>query len=73
MADGDRLQTRVTTLELDVKYLRPVWDQPLTATILNSTRTVGLVECDVTDPEGKLVAHLLSLCMTLRGEHATGQ
>jgi uncharacterized protein (TIGR00369 family) len=64
-----------TTLELDIKFLRPVWDQPLTATgtVLNSGRTIGLVECDVTDPDEELVAHLQSTCMTLRDESAEGR
>jgi uncharacterized protein (TIGR00369 family) len=64
-----------TTLELDVKFRRPVWDQPLTATgqVMDAGRTVGLVECDVTGPEGELVAHLQSVCLTLRGESARGR
>lgn len=64
-----------TTLELDVKFLRPVWDQPLTATgtVVNGGRTIGLVECDVTGPDGELVAHLQSVCMTLRDESAEGR
>lgn len=64
-----------TTLELDVKFRRPVWDQPLTATgtVVDGGRTVGLVECDVTGPEGELIAHLQSVCMTLRDEQAAGR
>jgi uncharacterized protein (TIGR00369 family) len=64
-----------TTLELDVKFLRPVWDQPLTATgtVVNGGRTIGLVECDVTGPDEELVAHLQSVCMTLRGDSAEGR
>lgn len=64
-----------TTIELDIKFQRPVWEQELTATatVVNRGRTVGLVECDITDPDGKLVAHLQSVCMTLRGEKASGR
>ncbi|WP_424017101.1 PaaI family thioesterase [Halorientalis pallida] len=64
-----------TTLELDVKFLRPVWDQRLTAeaTITHDGRTVGLVECDVTGPDDELIAHLESVCMTLRGDDADGR
>lgn len=64
-----------TTLELDVKFRRPVWEQPLTATgqVVDAGRTVGLVTCDVSGPEGELVAHLQSVCLTLRGESATGR
>ena len=64
-----------TTLELDVKFRRPVWEQPLTATgqVMDAGRTVGLVTCDITGPEGELVAHLQSTCLTLRGESAEGR
>lgn len=64
-----------TTLELDVKFRRPVWEKPLTATgqVMDAGRTVGLVTCDVTGPDGELVAHLQSVCLTLRGEAAGGR
>ncbi|WP_254536853.1 PaaI family thioesterase [Halomarina litorea] len=64
-----------TTLELDVNYLRPVWDARLEATgrVVSGGRTIGLVECDVHDEEGRLVARLSSTCMTLRGEGAAGR
>jgi uncharacterized protein (TIGR00369 family) len=77
IAYGTTIDSResFTTLELDVKFLRPVWDQPLTATgtVVNGGRTIGLVECDVTGPDEELVAHLQSVCMTLRGESAEGR
>jgi uncharacterized protein (TIGR00369 family) len=64
-----------TTLELDVKFLKPVWDGRLTAAgnVRKGGRTVGLVECDVTDESGSLVARLESVCLTLRGEDAAGR
>jgi uncharacterized protein (TIGR00369 family) len=64
-----------TTLELDVKFLKPVWDGRLTATaeVLKRGRTVGLVECEVTDGEGSAVARLQSVCLVLRGERAAGR
>lgn len=64
-----------TTLELDVNYLRPVWDARLEATgrVVSGGRTIGLVECDVHDEEDRLVARLSSTCMTLRGEGAVGR
>lgn len=64
-----------TTLELHVNYLRPVWDDRLTAAgrVVNRGRTVGLVECDVRNAEGQLVARLSSTCLTLRGEAAAGR
>ncbi|WP_336001291.1 PaaI family thioesterase [Halorientalis halophila] len=76
-AYGSTLATEesFTTLELDVKFLRPVWDQRLTATaeVVHDGSTVGLVECDVTGPDGELVARLESVCMTLRDEAADGR
>ncbi len=71
LADGESF----TTLELDAKYLKPVWSGRLTATaeVVGGGRTVGLVECDVTDEEGSLVARLQSVCLTLRGERAEGR
>lgn len=64
-----------TTLELDVKFRRPVWEQPLTATgrVVDAGRTVGLVECDVTGPDEELIAHLEGVNMTLRNDKATGR
>lgn len=63
------------TLELHVNYLRPVWEGRLIAEgrVVNRGRTVGLVECDVEDPEGRLVARLSSTCLTLSGEAAEGR
>ena len=64
-----------TTLELHVNYLRPVWEDRLTAEgrVVNRGRTVGLVECDVRNEEAQLVARLSSTCLTLRGEAAAGR
>ena len=64
-----------TTLELGVNYLRPVWEDRLTATgrVVNRGRTVGLAECDIENADGQLVAKLSSTCLTLRGEQAAGR
>jgi uncharacterized protein (TIGR00369 family) len=64
-----------TTLELNVNYLKPVWNGELIATgeVVKSGRTVGLVECDVRDAEGSLVARLKSTCLKLRGDAASGR
>jgi uncharacterized protein (TIGR00369 family) len=64
-----------TTLELKINYLKPVWNAHLRATarMLKRGRTVGLVECDVVDETGSLVAYATSTCMTLRGPDATGR
>ncbi len=64
-----------TTLELKINFLRPVWRGTLVAhgRVLKRGRTIGLVECDVRDDTGDLVAHATSTCMTLRGEQARGR
>jgi uncharacterized protein (TIGR00369 family) len=64
-----------TTLELKINFLKPVRAGRLTATghVVKAGRTVGLVECDVTDDAQRLVARATSTCMTLRGEQAVGR
>lgn len=64
-----------TTLELTIKFLRPVWNSRLRAigTVVKSGRTIGLVECDVLDERDRLIARTSGTHMTLRGEHAEGR
>jgi uncharacterized protein (TIGR00369 family) len=64
-----------TTLEMKINFLRPVWRARLRAVgkLVKAGRTVGLVECDVTDHEGRLVARASSTCMTLRDGQARGR
>ena len=64
-----------TTLELKINFLRPVWTGKLTATgrVVQGGRTVGLLECDVVDDQGRLVARASSTVMTLRGAQAAGR
>src|SRR5947199_5088181 len=64
-----------TTLELKINFLKPVWEGHLRAVgrVVKRGKTVGLVECDVTDKAGSLVARSSSTCMALRGEQATGR
>jgi len=64
-----------TTIELKINFLKPVWTGKLVATghVVKGGRTVGLVECDVTDADGQLVARASSTCMTLRGAEAAGR
>jgi uncharacterized protein (TIGR00369 family) len=64
-----------TTLELKINFLKPIWKARLLAVgrVIKQGRTVGLVECDITDEKGVLVARATSTCMTLRGEHARGR
>lgn len=60
------------TVELKINFLRPVWEGRLRAEgkVVSSGRNLGLVECDVTDQDQRLVARALSTCITLRGEQA---
>jgi uncharacterized protein (TIGR00369 family) len=71
LAEGESF----TTLELKISFLKPVWKATLTAEarVLKQGRTTGLVECRITDENGKLVAHATSTCMTLRGTSAEGR
>ena len=71
LAEGETF----TTLELKVSFLKPVWQARLTAEgrVLKQGRTIGLIECDVRDEKGGLVAHATSTCMTLRGSDAKGR
>lgn len=71
LEDGDSF----TTLELKINFLKPIWNSKLTATgkVVKGGKTVGLVECDVVDEKGSLVAHATSTCLTLRGDQAKGR
>jgi uncharacterized protein (TIGR00369 family) len=64
-----------TTLDLTAKYFKPIWNAHIraTATVVKRTRTLGLIECDVTDETGSLVARVYSSCMVLRGNDAKGR
>ena len=64
-----------TTVELQINYLRPVREARLRAEgrVVQRGRTVGYVECDVTDERGKLIAKSNSTCLVLRGEQAAGR
>jgi uncharacterized protein (TIGR00369 family) len=71
LADGESF----TTLELKINFLKPVWQARLLATgrVVKQGKTVGLVECDVSDEKGRLVARASSTCLTLRGQQAEGR
>ena len=64
-----------TTLEMKINFLKPVWNARLRAVgrVIKQGRTIGLVECDVTDEKANLVARAISTCMTLRGDQAQGR
>jgi len=64
-----------TTVELKINFFRPVWQAQLTAEgiVVQRGRTVGFVECTVTDEENRLIAKASSTCMVLRGQKAAGR
>jgi uncharacterized protein (TIGR00369 family) len=57
-----------TTVELKINFFRPVRKGRLTAEarVVRAGNTLGYVECDVTDAEGKLAARAASTCMRPR-------
>jgi uncharacterized protein (TIGR00369 family) len=61
-----------TTIELNINFFRPVWSATLRAEarVVNRGKSVGYVECDVTDEGGKHIAKVSSTCIVLRGEQA---
>lgn len=71
LGDGESF----TTLELKINFLKPVWTGKLRAVghVVKRNRTIGLVECDVSDEKESLVARATSTCMTLRGDQAQGR
>ena len=71
LARGETL----TTIELKINFLRPVWNGKLRAEarIVRAGKVVGLVECDIFDERQRLVARASSTCMTLRGQLAEGR
>ena len=64
-----------TSLELKINFLRPVFEEKLyaAAKVVHRGRSVGMVECDVSTEDGKLVARTVSTCSVLRGEAARGR
>jgi len=64
-----------TTVELKINFFRPVWQARLKSegTVVQRGRTIGYVECTITDEENRLVAKAASTCMVLRGQKASGR
>jgi uncharacterized protein (TIGR00369 family) len=64
-----------TTVELKINFFRPVWQADLKAEgiVVRRGRTMGYIECCITDQEGRLIAKASSTCMVLRGEKAEGR
>jgi uncharacterized protein (TIGR00369 family) len=61
LADGESF----TTVELKINFFRPVRRGRLTAEarVVHGGSSLGYVECDVKDGEGRLVARAASTCM----------
>jgi uncharacterized protein (TIGR00369 family) len=64
-----------TTIELKINFFRPVWQARLSAggNVVQRGRTIGYIECTITDDENRLVAKATSTCMVLRGQKASGR
>jgi uncharacterized protein (TIGR00369 family) len=64
-----------TTVELKISFFHPVWQAQLRAegAVVQRGRTIGYVECTITDEENRLIAKAASTCMVLRGEKAAGR
>lgn len=64
-----------TTVELKINFLRPVRIAKLRAEgrVIQRGRTVGYVECEITDGNSKLIAKSNSTCLVLRGDQAVGR
>lgn len=77
IAYGSSLQQgeTFTTIEMKVNFFRPVWNAKIIAyaTLYKCGQTIGFVQCNITDENGKLIAHASSTCMTLRGDKVQGR
>jgi uncharacterized protein (TIGR00369 family) len=64
-----------TTVELKINFFRPVWKAQLKAEgkVIQRGRTIGYVECNVTDENDRLIAKLNSTCLVLQGKKAAGR
>jgi uncharacterized protein (TIGR00369 family) len=64
-----------TTIELKMNFFRPVWQARLRAegTVVQRGRTIGYVECTITDEHSRVIAKAASTCMVLRDDKAAGR
>ncbi len=64
-----------TTVEQKINYLRPVFEKTVRARgeVLQRGRTLGFMECRITDSDGKLVAFATSTYAVLEGKSAQGR
>jgi len=68
-------QESFTTVELKINFFRPVWKASLKAEgkVVRRGRSMGYLECEVSDERGQLIAKAASTCLVLRGEDANGR
>jgi uncharacterized protein (TIGR00369 family) len=64
-----------TTVEQKINFLRPVFDKTLLARgeVVQRGRTLGFIECRITDSDGKLVAFATSTYSVIAGDAAQGR
>jgi uncharacterized protein (TIGR00369 family) len=64
-----------TTVEQKINFLRPVFEKTVRARgeVIQRGRTLGLIECRITDSDGKLVAFATSTYAVLDGASAQGR
>ena len=64
-----------TTVELKINFFRPVWEAHLRAEgrVVRRGRSIGYVECEITNESGQLIAKAASTCLALRGQDAKGR
>jgi uncharacterized protein (TIGR00369 family) len=64
-----------TSLDLQINFFRPVWNDRLRAIArpVHVGNTVSRYVCDILNSDGRLVAQVSSTVMTLRGEKAAGR
>jgi uncharacterized protein (TIGR00369 family) len=64
-----------TTIEMKINFFRPVWQARVRAegNVVQRGRTIGYVECTITDERSRVIAKASSTCMVLRGDIAAGR
>jgi uncharacterized protein (TIGR00369 family) len=64
-----------TSLDLQINFFRPVWNDRIRAIArpVHLGKTVSRYVCDILSSNGKLVAQVNSTVMTLRGDKASGR
>ncbi|HEY8964808.1 MAG TPA: PaaI family thioesterase [Candidatus Methylacidiphilales bacterium] len=64
-----------TSLDLNLKFLRPVWKSTLRASAkaTHSGKTISHYACEIVRDDGKIAAQATGIFMTLYGEQAKGR